>query len=192
MSCTDLGAVCGDQSDGCGGTLPCGICDASATCVMGQCACADDGGEPNDALEEAHRLPDFTDSPDTSMTFDAFATSDAMDDDWFRVAVTDALDGGNPAIRITLDNIPPGSDLDLAAWYVCNDGTASHTCTAGIPDSTVGQGCSASASGVTSELVGIDTECNSTTDESGTLYVRVQVHDWGGTCGPYRLRIDVT
>ncbi|MFT4039176.1 MAG: hypothetical protein QM692_13400 [Thermomicrobiales bacterium] len=36
-TCAALGATCGSASDGCGGTLQCGSCEAGLTCCAGQC-----------------------------------------------------------------------------------------------------------------------------------------------------------
>lgn len=189
-TCETLGAMCGDQDDGCGGTVSCGTCEGGTECTDGMCGCTEDAGEPNDARTVPHTLPDFTDAPDTSMTFDAFNVSDAADEDWYFFHVADDFDGGNPQIRVTLDGIPTGSNYDLGVWYVCDSGGDGTSCSAGAPDNMIGRGCISESSGTTSETVELDTNCSGSGDD-GNVYVRVIPRTWMAACTPYTLSVSV-
>jgi len=189
-TCEALGAMCGEHDDGCGGTLSCGTCADGTACIAGACGCAEDDAEPNDARTIPHLLPDFTDDPDTSMTFDAFNLSDATDEDWYELHVADDFDFGNPQVRVTLDGIPAGSDYDLGVWYVCDSGGDGTTCTSGATDNMIGRGCTSETTGALQEAVELDTNCSGSGDD-GTLYVRVTSRTWAGSCDGYALAVSV-
>jgi len=186
-TCDDLGAMCGTPDDGCGGTLSCGGCGPSAMCASGRCVCTPDAGEPNDAEARAITLGATNDADDgPTITRTDFNADDALDVDFFAVAVTDGFDGGNPALTVTLDGMPGGTNLDLVVWYRCTAGGDAHTCATGTAyDGPGGPGCSSTLSGTSTETVVVETEC-STTDESGRLIVRVATSGFG-MCGNYRL-----
>lgn len=193
--CEDLGATCGTYDDGCGGTLTCGMCGSGQSCdeESRACECTADRGEPNPSSVTAFALPEFTDSPDTMMSFGAdFGIGAADDVDFFSFHVVDGFDTGNPVVRITLDGIPTGSNYDLAAWYVCDDGGNVSTCNIGAADSTLGAGCRATGAGTTIETVEIATDCDRFgTGDDGTVYVRVTAPTWSGACDRYTLDIAV-
>lgn len=179
-----------------------GACDFTCTPpsmrVGGGCSgggCAPDAAEPNDTEDRAYAFADFADYPDSSMTFTVFRVHASTDTDWYRFVVHDYGLDGNPIVRVTLDNIPSGSDFDLGAYYKCNAvGVTTATCRSGggSPDllATGYQGCTSSAGGSASETAEFDTECAGS-DESGVVLVRVLPYSWSGSCDSYSLRVDV-
>ena len=190
-TCSDLGFMCGAPDDGCGMALDCGSCGGTGTCIDGACSCAPDARETNDSRLTAPSIGSATDAPDTDLIFDMFNLHTMGDEDWFEISVADDFDGGNPRVRVTLRNIPSGDNYDLAAYYVCDAGGDSSSCSAGTPDNMIGRGCASSASGATSETVEIETEC-STTDEAGTLILHITGSAVSGTCANYEIEVNVS
>lgn len=187
-TCEDWGHTCGAPDDGCGMGLDCGSCLGDGTCVDGMCSCPEGAEEPNDTRFMAPIIASMTDAPDSNEVFTTFSI-DAMDDeDWFEVTVADNFDAGNPQITVTLRRIPGGDDYDLVAYYICDAGGDSTSCTRGIPDNMIGRGCGSATSGT--ESVELATEC-STTDEAGTLLIHISPAGFTGTCGNYELEVDV-
>jgi hypothetical protein len=182
--CTELGWMCGSPDDGCGRTLDCGTCGGDGVCMSGVCSCPLDAREPNDGRLQVARIGSLTDAPDSSAEFTAFNLHSSSDQDWFTIAVEDGFDAGNPAIRVTLDRIPSGSDYQLTAWYTCNTGSDESSCTVARP-------CTNRASGTSPETIEITTECGGTTDEHGLLWLQVTAPTWGGSCAAYRLQVSV-
>lgn len=194
-TCEDVGAECGAPDDGCGTPLDCGSCMGDAVCIMGACGCMPDDQEPNDSRSDITMNIADIPNEDWSMVFESWNLHEAGDVDWYSFAVDDsgALALQNPSIRVTVDMIPMGSNYDVAAYYVCTSGTDNSSCNSGAPDDSVGNGCFADAPGTTPDTAGIDADCSHlSTDDSGTLYVRVTADTWGGSCGSYRLTVDVT
>ncbi|MCC6873446.1 MAG: hypothetical protein IT378_03980 [Sandaracinaceae bacterium] len=189
QSCADLGWTCGAPDDGCGRPLDCGMC-ASGSCVDGSCQCDPDTREPNDSSSAAPVIASLTDNPDSSNTQTTLNLHVATDEDWLEYPVADNFDAGNPQIEVILDMIPSGSNYDLAAYYVCGAGGDASSCTTGTADNMLGHGCASSSGGNATETVRIATEC-ATTDEGGTLFVRVSARSFGGACNPYRLAVSV-
>ena len=185
-TCAAIGYTCGAPDDGCGAPLDCGACDGDGVCTDGTCRCPEDAREPNDSTLGAVTIGGtLTDSPDSSASFTAFTLHDADDEDWFKIAIDDTGAGGNPVITVGLGGIPAGSDYDLSAWYICSGGTDASNCTVGSP-------CTGAASGITSESIVINTECEHfSTEEDGTLWIRVTSARWGGSCAPYTLNVSV-
>lgn len=189
-SCETLPAACGDHDDGCGGTLACGTCPAGSDCVEGACGCSPDSGEPNENRLTPHELSPFSDAPDTAMTFDSFGLHAASDEDWFRFAVSDDFDSGNPQLTVRLEGIPSGSDYELTVWYACDSGGDDSSCTRGTPDNMIGNGCTSATAGSADETVEIDTNCSGA-DDSGKVYVRITSTTWTASCASYRVFVDV-
>lgn len=189
-TCEELGFMCGAPDDGCGTPLDCGSCAGDGVCIEGMCSCMPDGREPNDSRLETPMLGSLTDAPDSEATVDALNLHDSSDEDWFTFDVADNFDAGNPQINVTLDNIPAGSNYDLAIYYVCTSGGDSSTCSAGMPDNMIGRGCASASSGTTIETVGMGTECSGS-DDGGRLYVRITQSSFGGSCANYRVHIAV-
>jgi hypothetical protein len=174
-------------------SLDCGTCEGGGSCTDGRCGCVADSAEVNDDRATAHSLGMWTDSSGPMMTFDTFAISSDMDEDWFALDVVDGTDGANPDIDVTLYGIPAGSNYDLQVWFVCGASDEEVTCNAGMPDNMIGQGCASASSGTTSETVRLAVNCTGvfTSDDSGTAYVRVTPSAWASSCAPYSLDVHV-
>ena len=191
-TCEDMGVMCGAPEDGCGMTLDCGTCMGEGSCIDGLCACAPDAEETNDSSTTAPMIDSAPDENTWERTYDMWNLDEADDEDWVRFSVEDTgLD--NPSITVTLDQIPMGSNYDLAAYYVCDSGGENSSCGAGMPDNMIGNGCASASSGTTSETVRIDADCDSafSSNDSGSLFIRVTSSTWGGSCAPYRIRIRI-
>lgn len=192
-TCEEMSATCGAPDDGCGTTLDCGSC-GGGSCIDGRCACTPDAGEPaNDSRSNAASLGSFDDSddPDDAIVSDLNLDED-VDLDWIRASIVDGTDFGNPRLTVTLDRVPSGADYELSAFYVCGGGTDVSTCSMGSADNEVGRGCRASSGSGTSATVEIETECDHlSTDDGGTLFIRVRATTWGGSCEPYRVTLRV-
>jgi len=191
-TCEAQSFECGEQTDGCGTPLDCGMCGGGSSCGMdGRCGCAADAGEDNENRFTAHDLGSFDDSDDSTMTFDAFALSAADDEDWFVVDIVDGTDGANPGIDVRLSGIPTGANFDLAVWFVCNESSEDVTCSPGGPDSMIGMGCISADAGSADERVDLAVNCTgiTTIDDSGTAYIRVTSSTWDNSCAPYTLTV---
>lgn len=190
QTCEDLTATCGTPDDGCGTPLSCGMCGVGSSCAAGHCACTPDDGEPNNRELDAILLGATNDADNgPTLTASMYNADNALDVDFYEVNVTDGTDLGNPALTVTLDGMPAGTNLDLVVWYRCTAGGDAHTCAVGSAYSGAGgAGCSSSNPGPSTETVEIDTEC-STTDESGRLVIRVATSGFGA-CGNYHLVVE--
>lgn len=195
MRCEDMPAIeCGLVDDGCGRRINCGMCDEAAgqRCESNVCTCMPDDNEPNESrsgLTSIASLNDFDDPPPVPLDG---TIHEAGDEDWYQFTIVDGGAGGNPVIRVELEGVPAGSDYAISAYFDCSDATGANnltSCTEGANDDTVEQGCTGTG-GV--DRVILSTECDWTTDESGTLWVRVRAATWGGTCGGYTARVTVT
>jgi hypothetical protein len=192
-TCASMGYECGAPDDGCGTTLDCGSCGTTGTCIDGTCACMPDAAEENDGSSSATMLASYDDSADPPPgVFQDYNIDVATDVDWMRFAITDGTDFGNPQITVALDRIPTGADYALSAFYVCADDPDSTTCAMGTVDNELGHGCTAVDSSAT-ETVELATDCDDllSSDDSGTLYVRVRPVTWGGSCAAYRVTVSV-
>jgi hypothetical protein len=191
-TCEDIGAECGAPDDGCGTMLDCGTC-ASGMCLAGRCGCTPDPHEPNDSNTTATRGAEMSDSDDPDVSFSDYTIDEATDADWLVFHVLDGTDGGNPRINVRLSGIPVGSDYDLAAFYVCDEGGDLTSCNTGSADNLIGHGCSSATAGAVEETVELDTDCDRTfsADDPGQFYVRVTSRTFGGSCAPYQLAIMV-
>ncbi|MBZ0119142.1 MAG: hypothetical protein K8H88_19255 [Sandaracinaceae bacterium] len=197
-TCEALGYACGAPDNGCGTPLDCGAC-ASGTCVMGQCRCPPDRFEPNDdytVLTPLAELSDSAGTPADPLLYDLSAgIQGATDTDWYRFHVIDGTDGGSPKIDVTLTlgGVGAGSNYDLSAYYVCdNGGSNPGSCTAGTADNMIGHGCASTNAALVEEAVGIDTDCGGLfANASGTLYVRVYARTYVDSCADYSARVSV-
>jgi hypothetical protein len=193
--CEDVGATCGLVEDGCGGRLSCGTCDAAngQRCEANACACTPDPNEPNESragLTSLATLNDFDDPPPFPLDG---TLHHAGDEDWYQLTIIDGGAGGNPLIRVELEATPAGSDYVVAAYFDCASASLANnetSCTEGAVDNLVERGCTSAGRAV--DRVILATECAWTTDESGTLWVRVYATTWAGTCGGYTVRVTVT
>ena len=191
VTCMDIGYMCGTPDNGCGTPLSCGTC-ATGTCMMGRCACSPDPHEPNDGNTLATRGPELNDADNPDLNLADYSIDEARDVDWMVFHIVDGTDGGNPVINIRLSGIPAGSDYDLAGFYVCDAGSEATGCNQGTIDNTLlGNGCIGShTSG--DEIVELATDCSHiSTDDSGSLYIRVTAPTYGGSCAPYQIAMTV-
>jgi hypothetical protein len=190
QTCAMRGVMCGMTDNGCGTPLNCGMCATGQTCTDGQCICMPDDGEPNDTDTMALSLGDFPTMPATTMMFTEYALDAEDDVDFFRVRVQDNMTPMNPVMRVTLSNVPAGSDFELGAWFTCDNPPDASGCDRGTPDTTLGPvGClGASAAGM--DEVQILARCDDSGEEKGgTLLIRVQATTWMNACMPYTLEI---
>jgi hypothetical protein len=195
-TCADMGAMCGAPDDGCGVALDCGACSGGGVCDGGLCSCPEDALEPNDSrLSVTTPLAAIPDVEDWDMTYSMWTLHDAGDEDWIRFHLEDSgVFDANPEIVITLDSIPPGSNYDLAAYYVCDSGNHNSSCSAGMDDNSIGHGCASASSTTTSEYLSIAADCDNpgSTDDAGTIWIHVTSRTFGGSCAPYSLRVHIT
>lgn len=194
LACGDAGAQCGEVSDGCGGTLSCDGCAEGLECVDGNCGCPADAAEPNEERSVAHNFDKngVDDNVGAFFSEEGFSLSSEVDQDWFTVRITDG-DTANPIVQVTLDALSAGSDYGLAAYFDCDEGGELTTCLDGDVDNTVGRGCRSDGPGQVGELVTLDTDCDRflSSNDSGTLYVRVWSNVWEDACAPYRLQVSI-
>jgi hypothetical protein len=151
------------------------ICGACTT------SCPKDAKEPNDKPESATDLGKASDSDDPTFTVSAQQSSDG-DEDWFKLAVTDAGFTGNPLITATVTD----TALEVAIFHVCKSQPDYSYCggTGGTQEDTIGHGCYALGT------VQLNTDCKGL-DESGTTYVRVRKRGADATCHAYDVTIKV-
>jgi len=169
------GSPC-DDMDAC--TDP-GTCDGSGLCVI---TAGGDMYEPNETRAGATGLGRISDGDDwPSGSFDA--TLYPMGDvDFYSFHVSDDF-LGLLYPRVEFAAVPAGSSYELCAYYACDSGSATVGCRAGSSASTFDglQGCCGSPA----EL---DPDCSGTTDEHGTVVVRVQPTAGGAaSCEPYTI-----
>ena len=192
QSCSARGIQCGMTDDGCGTSVNCGMCGTGQACVDGACACGPDGAEPNEDPTTAFALGDFPTMPDTVMSFAMFSLQSMDDVDFFKVRVVDAELTMNPVMRVTLSNVPAGSDFELGVWFTCDNSPNTSRCDQGTPDTSFGDvGCI----GQMSMTGGLDRAqitgfCNGE-EKSGDLIIRVRATTWMNACMPYTLEVSI-
>ncbi len=199
QSCSEAGAMCGSGvSDGCGGTIDCGMCGMGRMCDdMHQCVCTVDDAEPNDEELQAYLLVpsdtmmDWPDTPDTMATFSAFTLNTDSDVDIYRVRVRDTGTAA-PTLRVELRNIPPASDFSLGAFFRCDSTPNTTRCDEPPPgsemDGPLGRGCVSDNPAQDPERVQLQTFCGGG-DESGNLFIEVRSSTWMNACMPYELTV---
>jgi hypothetical protein len=175
-------------------------CLGHAVDRSGPTTCAPDAFEANDTQETARDLGSLQDDPDSSRHISATVHA-GSDVDWYRVHVSDTGIGGNPNVTVS---VPQG--FSVTTWFVCDQGYVNDkTCLQGSPETmTVNdvEGCRGSvpepttdASGTTvyptDEVAASTTDCSGTSDDNGTLFVRVErTSSQASTCS-YDLSIAV-
>jgi hypothetical protein len=189
LTCADVLEMCGPLDDGCGGTIECG-CPQGTECTAGVCGCLRDPAEPNDATGQAHGLGTFSDRPHTTRSYDAFGLDRPADVDWYQLVVDDGLGDGNPNVRITVSDVPDGSEWEVSVWYDCAGETGGGDCRTGHVDDEYGSGCTADNGGTGTLTVEIEAQCSGWR-EDGTAIVRVRSTTWVPICLPYTLEVDV-
>jgi hypothetical protein len=158
-------------------------CLGHAVDHSGPTRCVADAFEANDTQEAARDLGRLQDDPDSSRTISA-TVHVGTDVDWYRVHVSDTGIGGNPNIGVS---VPQG--FSVTTWFVCDQGrVVDKTCLQGSSESmTVNdvEGCRGSvpdpttdANGTTvyatDEIAASTTDCSGTSDDNGTLFIRVE------------------
>lgn len=148
----------------------------------GPTTCSADDFESNDTQETARDLGRLRDDPDSQRGITA-TVHHGDDADWYRVHVSDTGLGGDPNVAVT---VPEG--FSVSTWFVCDHGRVETTCLHGSSEyMTVEgvEGCRGSVpepvpdeNGNTifrSDLVAASTtDCSGTSDDDGTLFIRVE------------------
>jgi hypothetical protein len=111
-----------------------------------------------------------------------------MDEDWFSFHDEDTRLGFLYP-QVELLGIPAGQNYDLCAYYDCDTETLGLSCPRGAPHTAMDglQGCCSRAEMDGDELVRLSPSCR-TTDESGTVYVRVYRVSGDPICADYTVR----
>lgn len=202
------GRPCGDGADGCGGIISCGSCGTTGTCSAdgSDCACPADAidlATPDDTAATAQDLGSLTDDPDSR--FEELRTiHDDADEDWYTMHVEDTGFLGNPSVSVLLFLLQPDdssswnlgedtSQYELSVFYSCDAGGDAHTCersSVGFTDPVHGPGCiEVGAYGLYPWVI-LDSSC-STTDDSGTVLIRVRKTERQGRCDFYDFKLGV-
>jgi len=166
----------------------------------GPTACAADEFEANDTQQTARDLGRLQDDPDSARGVTA-TVHHGKDVDWYRVHVSDTGLGGDPNVAVT---VPQG--YSVTTWFVCDGGRVVDKmclqgsseymtvegiegCRGSVPDSFTDQ------NGNTvypSDVVAVSTtDCSGTSDDDGTLYIRVERSSSSSTACTYDLSIAV-
>ncbi|MCA9609219.1 MAG: hypothetical protein KC619_26640 [Myxococcales bacterium] len=207
LYCARSGVYCGTTIDECGEERDCvrgcerGTCSAEQTCV-----CAIDPTEPgDDALSGAVDLGRFRDDAHHCFAWAPGTLAGPDDVDWYRFHVRDAFSLGNPSINFGKDWAIGWSDVDrpvrIDVWFVCDHGTDESSCVDALDrplpvDATIGRGCRLESDttplfpwgAIGARLLA---SCGGTTDDSGTVYVRVRRVDHVPTCLGYQLEMEM-
>jgi hypothetical protein len=171
-------------------------CALSVACVLG-CSggsggdksgntCPRGEGEPNDTPTSALGLGEMTDSPNSTKKVRLLLDT-SSDEDFFEVDVKDRGVGGDPQITVSA---PAG--YEVTTWFTCLTGTTEvHSCRHGdtFEDTSVlpGKACISVAP---SASVTSTTDCSGTSDDDGTLLIRVRRKD-GPVCSEFEMTIEV-
>lgn len=147
-------------------------------------SCAADSFESNDTPETAHELPPLKDEKRSTADIVDLTVHSTRDEDWFRIPVKDTGWTGNPVITAMVSS----TSFDVATWFICDEGGTPNSleCRVGskVPyDVGGGVGYDDGCLGVDSEDEDVgtrvnfavsSTDCSGTSDDNGTLYVRVR------------------
>lgn len=165
--------------------------------------CDPDSNEPNDTEATARELPELRDDPDSRGGVTKLTIHSDSDTDWFKIPIRDTGLGGDPVITAAVSS----SSFSVSSWFVCwNKRRGDTTCTVG---STANENASDGSQGCKGKDIepGVDdlgaivldngtavtttTDCPSTSDDDGMLYIRVQrVSSFSNACG-YELEVSV-
>ncbi|MBS2014563.1 MAG: hypothetical protein JST00_16875 [Deltaproteobacteria bacterium] len=167
-------------------------CSSSAKGVP--VTCDPDLNEGNDTEAAAKTLPELRDDPDSRGGVTKLTIHRDADEDWFKVPIRDTGFGGDPIITAAVSS----RSFTVSTWFVCankrrGDVSCSVGDTASDTTSDGSQGCRGKDI-VPGDDIGIDledgvavtstTDCPGTSDDDGTLYIRVRrVSSFGGACG---------
>lgn len=164
-------------------------CTSGDQCSGGECIGnpVQDSYESNNSITTSYYLGSVDDSdafPADTFTATIYPESDI---DWFRYHDNDTPIGVISP-RVELSNIPSGTNYDLCAYFDCDEPyTAELDCVIGSSSSYSGlPGCCSRNSGSTAETVYLDPSCGGwLTDDSGSVYIRVEKVAGAATCVPY-------
>ena len=144
-----------------------------------------DGYENNNSKNTAYVLGSVKDNeswPKGSFTATLYGPSD---EDWYTFYDDDVWNGAIYP-RVDLQNIPPGSNYKLCAYYSCD--SASVSCETGTSSTYAGMpGCCSNNAGNASESVRLNPNCSGL-DDSGDVYVRVTRVSGAWTCSSHTLK----
>jgi hypothetical protein len=181
-SCTQLACgsrVCGPPD--CGGSVSCGTCSGNTACsIDGQCGCAADAYEPNDAsgalvtrLENGVHMSQITGATLTTPTDVDLYSAYAMDPGF-----------QSTELHFTATLMPGASNLQLVVGFSRAGCTV--TCTQGTTINTAGViTCAVTASAATA-TVEIAAQCGGN-DDSGAFDMRVAAAGALASCGAYSI-----
>lgn len=150
--------------------------------------CDPDKYEGNDTPQAAKDLGDFTDDPNSKDNL-VLSITTGSDVDFFRLRVKDRGLGGDPVVTVSA---PEG--YEVTTWFTCATGTPEKgfACSRGSevtePDVAPGPGCTSVAP---SASVSSSTDCSGTSDDDGTVLVRIRRLDKAQTCSNYDVTIEV-
>lgn len=165
--------------------------------------CDPDSSEPNDTEATAKELGELRDDPDSRGGIARLTIHSDSDTDWFKIPIRDTGLGGDPIITVAVDS----TSFSVSNWFVCaNKRRGDMACNVG---STANENASDGSQGCKGKDIeqGVDdlgaiafergnavtstTDCPSTSDDDGMLYIRVQrVSSFSNACS-YDLEVSV-
>jgi hypothetical protein len=151
--------------------LAAGLCAITAiSCNVRSEPCGSDADEPNDSRATARDLGELNDSPGSSLTRDLTSHSN-LDEDWFQARIRDEGNDGDPRI---IAEVPAG--YEVTTWFECENGTPSEASVACDQGSRVDEPTVSAFAGCkgTPRIVNSKTDCPGTSDDHGTLILRVK------------------
>jgi hypothetical protein len=137
-----------------------------------------DKQEPNDSPSQARDIGSFTDDPDSKLQID-MTVHTSSDVDWFKFKVFDRGIGGDPIITVSA---PEG--YEVTTWFTCINGNVkTFSCMTGKevddPDVPGVKGCQNEQP---NGSVSSSTDCDASSDDDGTVLLRVKKLDRSNTC----------
>lgn len=150
--------------------------------------CDPDEYEGNDTPDAAKDLGEFTDDPDSSQRLTLSITS-GSDVDFFRLRARDRGLGGDPIVTVSG---PEG--YEITTWFSCASGSPQPNFECGRGevvtegDVSPGPGCKSVAPSASVTSV---TDCSGTSDDDGTVLIRVRRADASPSCTNYEITIEI-
>lgn len=174
-------------------------CASSKTSPRDLGPCVADALEPNDdartrasfgTIQDDDEIGQGDEAPPKRIRRD-LTLHEGADVDWFDVDVRDTGLGGNPGLRVMVSE-----GFEATAFWDCTRGaTKAVACGLGtkVTDDPelAGMGCvtQAGSSGVPAQLT-MQIECDGTSEDSGTLHVRVRRAGAADACARYALTVE--
>jgi hypothetical protein len=150
--------------------------------------CDPDKYEGNDTPATAKDLGEFTDDPDSKTNL-VLSITTGSDVDFFRLRAKDRGLGGDPIVTVSA---PEG--YEVTTWFTCTTGTPqpNFECGRGSvvteKDVAPGPGCMSEAPSASVTSV---TDCDGTSDDDGTVLIRIRRLDKAQSCSNYDITIEV-